>query len=591
MSKLPLDLAKFRKVKSDKDTSTFQHYEGHQLTVAHNKLSSKLRSQLDKIPMAKPKGQKESVQRFYGGGTAQDEGDQVAQDAINAPVRPEYAQALAQEQAKSNPQLDAVYGDAATRANKDLADADANKNNSAAYQQQQGSIMDMMNANRAKQGLPPIQGSGPAPFSITPGPLTASLDRTQDSMPSSGDAPQAAATTDPNDPYGRLAAMNQQLQGIKDVGAGQQAEQAALGQQGLQNIPQEKNYADTLQNAAQARTDTLQGLATEDQKFLQDHNNGLIDTHRYIDNMSTGGKISTGIGLILGGMGAGLTHGPNLAFQYLQDQVNKDIDAQKNDLNSHYNYNLQKTKNANDAYDLTKFQAMEVLRSHLRTVADQTADPLAKARALQFSGMAENSLGQLSQQMANTKMQQALFSGKGGANTGMLLESVPPEMRDRAVQLPGGGMRLAVTKEGAKEVRDQVQTMQPIFSQLDRLESLGPSATIPGTPAYQQAKSIQATLIPLTNENAGLKRLSSEDIENIKHMFKDPTTFSGQIAGGAKTKQFKQFLQDKLMSTMGSQLEGGSPMVNNQDGPPKQTKMSGGVLWTRGPKGEAIRVR
>lgn len=57
MKKLPLDLSKFKKVKSDKNTSTFRHYEGHEITIAHHKLSSKLRDELHKLPTAKQKPQ------------------------------------------------------------------------------------------------------------------------------------------------------------------------------------------------------------------------------------------------------------------------------------------------------------------------------------------------------------------------------------------------------------------------------------------------------------------------------------------------------------------------------------------------------
>lgn len=52
MSKFPLDLSKFKKVRSDDKTSVLQHVDGHQLTIAHGKLAKGLRDQLDRIKMA-----------------------------------------------------------------------------------------------------------------------------------------------------------------------------------------------------------------------------------------------------------------------------------------------------------------------------------------------------------------------------------------------------------------------------------------------------------------------------------------------------------------------------------------------------------
>lgn len=368
--------------------------------------------------------------------------------------------------------------------------------------------------------------------------------------------PANTKTPEQSDPYGVLAAQNDQLKGIQEVGSGKAAEEQVNAQKGADSAKQEGEYLKNINSGADAYHATLAQLDQDQAKFNADHNNGMIDTDRYLKNMSTGGKIMTAIGLILGGMGSGLTHGPNLAFNYLQGQIDKDIDAQKTDVNSHFNYNLQKYKNAKDAYEMTKLQSLTALESHLRTVSDQTADPLAKARIAQVNGMTLNQIAQLKHQIAITKAQQAAFNGNG-QNTQIALESLPAEKRERVVQIPGGGIRLALTKDGAKEMREQIQSVQPIFDSLNRLQSLGTSALVPGTLAHQQAEAIRSQLIPLVNENAGLKRLSGEDIGNIKQMFTDPTKFSS-ILGNAKTASFKAFLQDKLMSTMGSQLEGGN---------------------------------
>jgi hypothetical protein len=48
-----LDISKLQKVSSDENFTTFKHHYGHEVKVAHKKLSGKMREQLDKIPMCK----------------------------------------------------------------------------------------------------------------------------------------------------------------------------------------------------------------------------------------------------------------------------------------------------------------------------------------------------------------------------------------------------------------------------------------------------------------------------------------------------------------------------------------------------------
>lgn len=540
MSKLPLDLSKFRKVKSDEHTSTLKHSDGHQLIIAHKRLSPKLRTQLDKLPS-------ESPQKFAAGGSVDEPMD--IQHPAQAPVVINVGQPQQQQIPPNNPPPQPQnpaqsFGRSAGQSVSDTFGA-------------LGSVAKpIVNAAgdfyKGLVGIPEAQGSIPESSVQVPA-------HQSEEFTNPGPAVVPEKQVNPMD--GLTASLGHQMAGMQEVGAGQKAEAQAIGNQGLQSAALEQEHQKTAKSNLDAYTQASAPLLKARQDLMNDITNGHIDPKRYLDNMSTGGKISTAIGLILGGIGSGLTHGPSLAFQYLQNQIDRDINSQKDDLGKKQNlltHNLQQTQDLREAYNLTKIQTNDVLSSRLRMIADQTADPVAKARLLQIQGMTDQQTAQLQHQMAMMKFQQQAFSGKGGTNMGMALEMFPEEKRERAVQMPGGGMRLAITKEGAKDVREQIQTIQPIFDSLDKLEKLGPSALIPGSPAAQQAEAIRAQLIPVVNENANLKRLSEEDVNNIKHMFTDPTKFSS-LLGNSKTSAFKEFLQNKMMSTMGSQLEGGMP--------------------------------
>jgi hypothetical protein len=67
----------------------------------------------------------------------------------------------------------------------------------------------------------------------------------------------------------------------------------------------------------------------KDQELEKAFAESKIDPQRMLHNMNTGGKILTGIGMILSGMGSGTTGQPNLAMGVLNKAIDADIDAQK----------------------------------------------------------------------------------------------------------------------------------------------------------------------------------------------------------------------------------------------------------------------
>ena len=63
MSKIALDLSKFKHVKSDDDSTTLQHKDGHVLTMAHKALSPEFQKQLSVLSkMAKQDATPEQVE-------------------------------------------------------------------------------------------------------------------------------------------------------------------------------------------------------------------------------------------------------------------------------------------------------------------------------------------------------------------------------------------------------------------------------------------------------------------------------------------------------------------------------------------------
>lgn len=84
--------------------------------------------------------------------------------------------------------------------------------------------------------------------------------------------------------------------------------------------------------AAQAKTLTDNATSAQQRaldKLSNIYQQGKVDPQQYVKELGVDGKVMTGIGLVLSGMGSGLTGQPNMAMQVLQKNIDRNIDAQK----------------------------------------------------------------------------------------------------------------------------------------------------------------------------------------------------------------------------------------------------------------------
>jgi hypothetical protein len=98
-------------------------------------------------------------------------------------------------------------------------------------------------------------------------------------------------------------------------------------------------------------------------KLAEDFANKAIDPKRYWNDKSALGKIGTIFGLLIGGIGSGLTKQPNAALEMMNKEIDRDIEAQKqskegalNFLKAQYAHNMQQ---AQTAHTLAQIQGLE----------------------------------------------------------------------------------------------------------------------------------------------------------------------------------------------------------------------------------------
>lgn len=148
--------------------------------------------------------------------------------------------------------------------------------------------------------------------------------------------------------------------------------------------------ADYSQLPAQQANQFLQ----EDIAYAHDLNNGHITPKTYSDlfaEKSTLGKIAGVFGLLLGGAGSGLTHQPNAALQMMDNIIQRDVDAQKNSKSNAQNlYKLNLDRRMNDA-SIQKLQAENRLTdAHKELIDAQVSnETVAKANRNAFHDLTE----------------------------------------------------------------------------------------------------------------------------------------------------------------------------------------------------------
>lgn len=416
--------------------------------------------------------------------------------------------------------------------------------------------------------------AGNAPYTMEEEP-TKSVTTTQ----SSADGTIQNQETPQSNDFGQglMGAGQEQLNALQEQKRGQMIEAQAQGQAGSQ----------TAEAAGQAQNSAQQGMAEfqknygdldqETQNIKNDIANGHINPNEYIENMTTGGKIATGIGLILGGMGAGLTHGPNLAFQYLQNQIDRDVEGQKLELGKKENllsHNLQAMGNLRAATDLTRMQSMDILSNHLKQIAGTAQSQAAAGMALNTAGLIDGQTAQLKKSLAIQKMQ--LGGGTDPARLVPLL--VPSEHQKQAlaeIEAAENTVKMKSAIDTAFEKAAHDNTVMRTGAGLLR--------TPPSVLALHQAMQ------PTFKDLEGTVRQAAMD-NTFKNITPAPGDFGSSINEKRTAKD--QYLQSKMSApTARAYLIDLKNFKSTSIQGPQQTKVSGGVKYIRGPNGEAIPVK
>lgn len=195
--------------------------------------------------------------------------------------------------------------------------------------------------------------------------------------------PPPTTTIQPAQPaVDQTAGLNQQIMGVNL----QMDTQGKIGRENADIYKQQQDYlAEHAQKAQALQTKYM----TQIDNLSKDLRESKVDPSRLWNNKSVPGKISSVIGILVGGLGAGLTGKENMAIETINRMIDQDIDAQKSDIaNKGSMLNILRQQYGDEATALNMAKAIQIdqVASKLNEVTSKYMPQLAQAQKLQLLG-------------------------------------------------------------------------------------------------------------------------------------------------------------------------------------------------------------
>lgn len=326
------------------------------------------------------------------------------------------------------------------------------------------------------------------------------------------------------------------------------------------------------------------GVMGEYASAVNDVRNSRVDPSRFWSTRTGGQKVSAVIGMILGGIGSGLTGQPNAALAVIDRAIDRDIEAQKAEMgqkNNLVSMLYQKLGTVDAAANMARMYLSADVAAKVGLAGARAGTTQARATAkLLESHLQEQALGPMAQ-IINGKYQadiarynmtwnQRLMqwtmnqsgSGPGGQTylpslasppMGKEMMDVPGMLKDRSERSvigPGGRQFIAYTADAAKGAREKLAAQDELegtINQLDRIRQQVKSKIMPTTTAANLYDKYRSALTFNYMNAHGLKRLSEEDIKKIDAVA--PDKLDSFLRGAAGFEPLRRAVYENRTST------------------------------------------
>lgn len=388
---MKIDFRKFKKVAHNDDFTTMQHQDGHLIQIAHKKLTPKLKDQLMSLPSVNQPAPDVKPVKLKDGGDVKEE----AKDS--PPYNKKAAEELEKGAKKSGYDPQSWVNN--VKEGLGLADGGEVEPVSAEEAQAQGLPTDKpLDISRVPASEMPLDVSPAsdaemqAPAALMSQPTDEQVGLAAQKIAAPAPQQQMAAPQAPVAPQVPTLEQGYQRE-LAGVNQMSQAE-GLMGQKQAAILDHDIKQQQSLKLEFKKNFDRLN---EERGNFIKDIQNNHIDPKNYWKDHS---KIATAIGIIIAGFNP--TGRPNAAIEMLNRQMDQNLQAQAQNLNSKNNLlaaNMHQFGNLNDAMKMTKVMQSDMVANQLRAEAARATDPMAKARALEAAGKIEREYSPLFMQL------------------------------------------------------------------------------------------------------------------------------------------------------------------------------------------------
>lgn len=452
-----IDYKKLKKIHEDENHTVLQHSRGHIIKIAHSGVSPDIREQLKAIKMNEG-----------GVVTAQDEQRKRVEESFKGNTQ---QQPSTEEQ---NQNHRTIQKSMHRNVNLGLPNGMADGGEVQPWEMPQDEpIMSRMPQQAASEDQAPPPQQSPSFADVMGQPDQTIIGNQQrgsvvSEQPTLTNPPLAQPQQNqplPSLSNGVVGAIGQQQAGIKQ-------EAAAIGAQGKQEASAAQEHMMQQQQLMKDTEAKGNAIMQELDNVRHDYANGHIDPDHFITSKSSLGKISTAIGLILGGISGGVLHQENPALKFLNAQIDRDVEAQKAEMGRKQNLMTvlnQQYGNMKDASNMARAIQLDMYKSKLDMAAAQSKDPIAKARAMQSGAILEQQKQAL---VGQTAQRQAVLQGLQNGSLGpehAVNVLVPEKQRAEAFK----------ELKTAREAQSAMTQIESAMRQVQKLQSTSNRAMSP----------------------------------------------------------------------------------------------------------------
>ncbi len=254
------------------------------------------------------------------------------------------------------------------------------------------------------------------------------------------------------DQSGRVQSLEQEKKTYNEANT---AEKLA----GEQKAQAYKNYSEDLENLINPLEIQEENRKKSD-SLLDAYQKKDIDPNRVINGMSGGAKIGKILGLIFGGLGAG-ENGVNPGITLLNQEIERDIDAQKNSQTKSYNlYKMNREATQDDIRATldTREQMLLAVKAKALQYDAAASGPVAAAGRAKLTGEIDSQINMIHQDKA--LLQAASGDGLIGVDPSYFVNRISdPHQKQAAIKEINTMKQLKALKDGMLKAEEDLEKM------------------------------------------------------------------------------------------------------------------------------------